>query len=203
MGRKTLFLSIVVCLVIGAAHGAFAHDHFGDWAGGWQRYTPGTTTQAWEFGNGRGPDTHNPYGTAVINIVGGQNIEGLLNFQGPGSVSLHIPNSPIDNPFKLIFIQVTSSKALNGPPIIEAPGTITTKPGPTIYGEGGTFYTYTWVTRIERNPNFEHITLNFYEGTNVEEIVIDTICTVPEPGSMVAMFSGLVGLVGFGIRRRK
>lgn len=29
-----------------------------------------------------------------------------------------------------------------------------------------------------------------------------TIIT-PEPGSMVAMFSGLVGLVGFGIRRRK
>jgi hypothetical protein len=26
---------------------------------------------------------------------------------------------------------------------------------------------------------------------------------VPEPGSMVAMFSGLVGLVGFGIRRKK
>ncbi len=29
-------------------------------------------------------------------------------------------------------------------------------------------------------------------------------CTcIPEPGSMLAMFSGLVGLVGFGIRRRK
>jgi hypothetical protein len=27
--------------------------------------------------------------------------------------------------------------------------------------------------------------------------------SVPEPGSMVALFSGLVGLVGFGIRRRK
>jgi hypothetical protein len=26
---------------------------------------------------------------------------------------------------------------------------------------------------------------------------------VPEPGSMVALFSGLIGLVGFGIRRRK
>ena len=26
---------------------------------------------------------------------------------------------------------------------------------------------------------------------------------IPEPGSMLAMFSGLIGLVGFGIRRRK
>jgi len=30
-----------------------------------------------------------------------------------------------------------------------------------------------------------------------------TICTIPEPSSMVALFNGLVGLVGFGIRRRK
>jgi hypothetical protein len=27
--------------------------------------------------------------------------------------------------------------------------------------------------------------------------------TVPEPGSLVALFSGIIGLVGFGIRRRK
>lgn len=33
------------------------------------------------------------------------------------------------------------------------------------------------------------------------QLVASTI--VPEPGSMVALFSGLVGLVGFGIRRRK
>ena len=30
-----------------------------------------------------------------------------------------------------------------------------------------------------------------------------TVAQTPEPGSMVAMLSGLVGLVGFGIRRRK
>jgi len=29
------------------------------------------------------------------------------------------------------------------------------------------------------------------------------VYSVPEPGSMVALFSGLVGLVGYGIRRRK
>lgn len=31
----------------------------------------------------------------------------------------------------------------------------------------------------------------------------DSVVVTPEPGSMLAMFSGLVGLVGFGIRRRK
>lgn len=43
------------------------------------------------------------------------------------------------------------------------------------------------------------ITMAEYE----ERLYTVTICTVPEPGSMVALFSGLVGLVGFGIRRRK
>jgi hypothetical protein len=27
--------------------------------------------------------------------------------------------------------------------------------------------------------------------------------SVPEPGSMIAVLSGLIGLVGFGIRRRR
>jgi hypothetical protein len=35
------------------------------------------------------------------------------------------------------------------------------------------------------------------------QIYQGTALTTPEPGSLVAMFSGLVGLVGYGIRRRK
>jgi hypothetical protein len=36
-----------------------------------------------------------------------------------------------------------------------------------------------------------------------QDIPIQLVAVVPEPGSMLAMFSGLVGLVGYGIRRRK
>lgn len=45
-----------------------------------------------------------------------------------------------------------------------------------------------------------------YDGTPINlQLVASTVAPVevPEPGSMLAMFSGLVGLVGFGIRRRK
>jgi len=37
-----------------------------------------------------------------------------------------------------------------------------------------------------------------------EHLQLETVvASTPEPGSMVALFSGLVGLVGYGIRRRK
>ena len=39
-------------------------------------------------------------------------------------------------------------------------------------------------------------------GTNNKAAAFDGI-VIPEPGSMIALLSGLVGLVGFGIRRRK
>jgi len=47
-------------------------------------------------------------------------------------------------------------------------------------------------------PNF---TGDFeFTGTPIE---LQLVSVVPEPGSMLAMLSGLVGLVGYGIRRRK
>lgn len=53
------------------------------------------------------------------------------------------------------------------------------------------------VKSTSKNPMFSY---NVDAGTQLQ-LVASTI--VPEPGSMVALFSGLVGLVGFGIRRRK
>lgn len=42
-----------------------------------------------------------------------------------------------------------------------------------------------------------------YNGMAGDSLTLVASTIVPEPGSMVALFSGLVGLVGFGIRRRK
>ena len=200
---KMLFLSIAVLLLMGAAQGAFAHDHFYDWADHWQDYVPGTTTQAWEYGGHQGPPTYNPYGTAQQYINGGiQTSGGILMGGTGGSISTHIPNNPVENPYKLMYIQVTASKATNGPPNIGAPGTVTTTPG-DIYFEGGTTYTYTWLTRIEPNPAWEDITLNFYPDTLVEEIVIDTICVVPEPSSLATLLASGLFTGVFALRRRR
>jgi len=50
-------------------------------------------------------------------------------------------------------------------------------------------------------PTFTLATPLSYTGNAISLQVVAS--TVPEPGSMVALFSGLIGLVGFGIRRRK
>lgn len=49
-------------------------------------------------------------------------------------------------------------------------------------------------------PQFS-TTLDITAGQKISGLKL--VYSVPEPGSMVALFSGLVGLVGYGIRRRK
>ncbi len=60
---------------------------------------------------------------------------------------------------------------------------------PTNGGTTASFYTF--ATGLTMNPGESAWTLTMEESV------------VPEPGSMLAMLSGLVGLAGFGIRRRK
>lgn len=75
----------------------------------------------------------------------------------------------------------------------------TAVPDPTI----DTCKRYPWTT-IDLTPYIAGL-----KAANVDDAHVMLVMTattpgvVPEPGSMLAMFSGLVGLVGFGIRRRK
>ena len=72
---------------------------------------------------------------------------------------------------------------------------------PDPYGPAGwdvdNWYTYNGLIRIPFNPPSERIWFGFPESTNIEEIVIDTIC-LPEPATLA--------LVAFGgalvLRRR-
>ena len=86
-------------------------------------------------------------------------------------------------------------------------------PGTAMLSEGGNLKV--WLQDIEGNVIWEvpyetsgsittpvFSTTFAYDGTSIPLQLVAS-ADVPEPGSMLAMFSGLVGLVGFGIRRRK
>ncbi|MCE5322013.1 PEP-CTERM sorting domain-containing protein [bacterium] len=65
-------------------------------------------------------------------------------------------------------------------------------------GESVTSYTF---TGAENGSSTAPLFTWYFDVS--EGQTYDLTLAVPEPGSMVAMLSGLVGLVGFGIRRRK
>jgi hypothetical protein len=62
------------------------------------------------------------------------------------------------------------------------------------------------VAYLEINPDdlsYGSFTAPVSRGGYDVIVAATPLASVPEPGSMLAMFSGLVGLVGFGTRRRR
>lgn len=108
-----------------------------------------------------------------------------------GIISLFIPNDPEPRPFKDILIQITSDKAPGLPSANGVPGAAS-----GVYGyPQSEWYTYTFEWHLEPNPPYEIIEIPVIFSTNIEEIVIDTICYIPEPailGSMAMIAGGLL-----------
>jgi hypothetical protein len=209
------FLLVVLSVLVPAALGRDINDP------PWDASLPNQTSQAWEFTDLTFPyqpfapvTFSNDYGEPTITtttvtwpdiVPGPEGIEiPTLHIDEPGGLTIWIPNNPDPNLEKLIFWQVTSDKSPTptgtGPSVTTpggATGTNLPAPYPQVQYPGTTWYTYNGLIRVVPNPEGEWITFDFVVSTNIEEIVINTVC-IPEPATL-----SLLTLGGLALLRRR
>lgn len=202
--KKFLFVAVLLCLV---AQFAYADDYYPPpWRG-----TPGTTFQQWEFDDANPAPLptilNNPYGVPETSVVPLGGMTWLPEFGGrlgvwplSGIIETTIPNTQIPNPTKIIWVSLTWMPQEGGsiPYVVEATGGTA---GQLIYEDTVTCWTRsTYEIIMHPNPSFETILIQ--GDIFLDEMVIDTVCVVPEPGSLAVLGTGAIGLL-FGIRRRR
>lgn len=225
--KRLAIIGTAVLLLAGAAPGAFAHDFWDQWNGKpWNRGDAGSTFQAWDFSiDPVNPvAVENPYGPPQVSFGNSQYPDVVPGPDGPpintwhlgisdpatgleepGIIDLFLPNNPMNNPVKLVYVQITSDKGTlaNQPPLVNPQAAGISSPGPIIKHGSTSWYTYNWLIEIRPNPESERLSFTFPYSTNVSQIVVDTICTVPEPSSLTALAPGLVAGLAVVRRRRR
>jgi hypothetical protein len=211
-------LTLLVVAAMGFASAATADDIVRPtWRG-----NPGSTMQTWEFdAEGQPIDfegntwhtyteptiDNNPFGTAVLRHYPGYGQpdwiaqwagrEGVLPLSG--AVRIEIPNDPTPNPQKDVWLQITWLPQYPDADIcaevLDMDG-FTVFPAEEIQTEplaNGWMHT-TYNIRIEPNPQDEVVWIQC--GVLIDEIVVDTLCFVPEPASLALLsFGGLAALL--------
>lgn len=204
MKQNLLTILVALCIIVPSS---FADDLY---APSW-RGQEGTTMALWDFGT---PDVTpnievNEYGSTVLTPYPGWNQEWEDQWGGrqgvwplSGAIDIAIPNRPEQLPMKIIWIQLswaeqfpgsrpTVTERLVSDPPLEAELIREISMEPSGYLGPWTHSTYKIV--LEPNPDFELIRIE--GGIMVDQLVIDTWCTVPEPGVMLFVGAGLLTLI--------
>jgi len=181
------------------------------------RFNAGTTVQHWDFSagpTGGAPDAlplNNSFGTPLLLPGGGASW--MPSFSGrndvwnlaAGSIDFFVPNTGNQNNQKNLWLQVTYFAAAPSPPsyLVAGPnGLFNMVGGPQVTPlANGWFHELTqWTTPI--CPPFERVTIQpAIPGAvmMIDQVVIDTQCIVPTPGTASLLCLG--GL--FAARRRR
>lgn len=224
------FMMLALLLLIVCAQPALAIDVWGG-SPAWTRGEPGSTYQKFDMstpiGGPNPPNVNeNPFGGPTIEMDGmwewgiipgpagdGSTVDAWHSIGdgtggGTSTLKITVPNDPMMNPIKKIFMQVTSTKAPvnvttvgHGPNGPYTSGTWQTgKPQIQHLGgyQGLPWYTYNYGLTISPNPESEEILVEIPFCGWVDQIDIDTICTVPEPTTLA-----MLSLAGLALLRRR
>ena len=177
---------------------------------GWRDADPAKTLQIWEFNTPLNPTAAdvdlNPNGVPVATVTGAlpktrwkaTDLGATGVWVTEDFVELYIPNTPIQNPEKLIRLQITWWADGEPELLILPPAATVDLFNSELLPGGYTHSTYDIVLPI--NPPEEIIYILPKNCTVfIDEIVVDTWC-VPEPATVAALAAGGLLLV---VRRRR
>lgn len=187
------------------------------WDRNTQNNNPFAVMYGWEFGSMSGQNPSggmepqsmllgSPMSTgAVVNATSGD-VQWTTNgwkFNYSGDISFTIPDVVDEEPVKFVRVQVTTHNA--NPALLEIESRGATDNGAPVtdftdvikYG-GGNQFLFTW--EIRPNPDWE--TFDLVGGTDdiIEDVIVDTFSTIPEPTAFALAGLGLTALLA--LRKR-
>ena len=209
---------LTLVLVLGLAGPVLADDLIPP---PWDRYTPNTVFAHWGFDNPADDGVYvaedfwqmDYFADPIIDTYYGdadwydewEGRDGVLGPWGGDTVQMHLDNYNCNNPVKYMYIQVTwwtgGDQPL--PEVFDAyssHGDVTWSDAVLTDEEdlGGGWMYNRWYIEMWPNPEWEWI--NFYADGDmyIDQIVVDTLCTIPAPGVLA-----LLGVAGLIQRRRR
>jgi len=199
-------LAIAALMVAVSPLAAYADDFFPpQWRG-----ESGTTMQQWTFNTSANPTLanidNNPYGDPTASITPSATTHWWNMWQGHQGVwkfedfmYLDIPNTPIPNDTKYIWVQFTYYAAGGAmPQLYSDPGeSMMDVVYPPVQIDPYFWHAAVQLT-LHPNPSFERITIEPMDCTlYIDQVVVDTIC-FPEPSTLMLLALGAVAV----LRRR-
>jgi hypothetical protein len=205
-GMKAFQVAVCVSVLLAMSSAAFADDLFPpDWRG-----AAGSTFQEWQFSTNANPAPPsidgNPYGDPLAQITGqypytrwkstDQGHQGVWTFED--FMILDLPNNPVPNDTKLIWIQITYYAANGTDPELFADPMETTVETINKQQIDAYYWHGTYQLTLHPNPAHEFVYIAPRDCTVfVDQVVVDTIC-IPEPATLA-----LLGLPLFVLLRRR